>query len=155
MQDIAQEMNKLELGVRYTRMLTEMMKLLNEIDVDKYGMKEDADYETPTFVARGTIDISNKKRTTQRTDIKKDIEQMKKTMKRLNRRIDTNQKSNYQHALLKRRHDECETYAKDSKKQRTESKRAQNALNKTHHARSTPAFADLVDNSEDDEFDLS
>ena len=101
---------KLSLGDKYKTVMKNIIREINELNTDNYGIRIDENYITPTDCTRGNIDIQETKRKREINDIHSTLDTLTKLVKKLNREITENQETTYRYLMCKKRNRENEEH---------------------------------------------
>ncbi len=124
--------NKLSLGDKYSVLMKNICKEINELSAGNYGIIHDETYITPTEVSRGSVDVQETKRKREINNIHNSLDQLTKIIKKVNREINENQNTTYRWLMLKKRNRENEEYENKVKKQKKEEHNMKTAQHENH-----------------------
>ena len=111
----------LKKGQQHTLLLKNIVKNINDLDVDDYGVVEDKSFSCPHEVQREYVDKVCIQKDKQFDRIKHRLELLKKMMSKLNRDIKKHQATKYKHLVLKKRNRDCERSEEVKRKARHQS----------------------------------
>ena len=115
-QRLADDLQQLSLGDKYKVLMKNIMKSINDLNTDTYGIRIDENYITPTDCTSGSVDIQETKRKREINDIHTTLDTLTKLVKKLNREITDNQHTTYRYLMCKKRNRENEEHKTRVKK---------------------------------------